>query len=135
MRSWDELVEGDWGNFDFADVFLRAMRENWRVGPLKHVTLTDVDRNGEVIRTWRVKFWGVPENVRRSEEVRVQRLEAKKRAEEARKKEVKNRSPRLGVEDGFEDGGADNVDTRTRKVPTREDARLDRKVRRAKASR
>lgn len=135
VRSWEELVEGDWGNFEFSSVLLRAMRENWRCGPLKQAVVRDADKDGHEVRRWNVKFWGVPEDVRRGEEVRERRREGKKAFEEARRAEMKKKkkngrgSPRLVLEDGFdsEEGeGVEGIEGRRREVITREEARMRR---------
>jgi hypothetical protein len=135
VHDWTELVEADWGNFDFNEVFLTAMRRNWIEGPLK---TTVVEHAG---REFKVKFWGCPENVRQSEERKEQRKTAKKAVDERRKAELKGKGklPTLGMEhlrvsDSDEEGGSgrsggEGVDGRHRKSFTREEARMKRKER------
>ncbi|KIW01296.1 uncharacterized protein PV09_07335 [Verruconis gallopava] len=61
VRDWNELVNANLGAFEFSNVFEEAMRESWMHGPFKHVA---IEHEG---KTYAVKFWGVPENVRMSE--------------------------------------------------------------------
>jgi hypothetical protein len=132
VRDWNELVEGDWSNFDFGPIFLDAMTQNWARGPLKHAVV----RHAATGREFRCKFWGVPENVRKSEERKEANRMAKKalmerQAKEAPKKGKGRESPKLedlggweAEDDGQDEDGVDDVNVvRTRKVVTREEAR------------
>jgi hypothetical protein len=129
IKTWNELVDLDIGNFNFDDVFSVAMSENWARGPLKHAS---VEIEG---REYKVRFWGVPECVRRSEERRVMRREAKvayvgqQSKEMARKSKGLTRSPRIDSamdEDEEESESVGDVEMRSRKTLTREEARTKR---------
>jgi hypothetical protein len=139
VRDWTDLAEGGWGTFDFDAVFLEAMRQNWQHGPLKHAVVSCEASKG---RKLRVKFWGVPENVRQSQRTREVRKEAKKAFEEQRAKEIakkvkgkpssKSPSPRLLDDLEYESGSEgldEEVGWRARKVVTREEAREMRRGR------
>jgi hypothetical protein len=123
VHDWNELVVLDLGNFNFSTVFLMAMTENWIHGPLKFTTI----HHQESGRKFGVKFWGVPEDVRRSKERKEQRQEAEKAAHEKRKAEASRRGrlPAFGMERLKVDDDEDNAG-RHRRTVTREEARKRR---------
>jgi hypothetical protein len=134
VNTWDELVDMDLGNYDFNPVFETTMQENWSRGPLKNVTVEHNDKS------FKVRIWGVPENVRRREARRIVRREAKAAYEEQRNRGLAKKGKLVrglcldsGLDEdegeGEDEEGSDGlgaVRTRNRKILTREEARAKR---------
>jgi hypothetical protein len=125
IRTWEELVEGDWGNFGFSEVFDEAMNENWTRGPLKNADVAVVGRR------WKVRIWGVPENVRKSEERKEVRRKAKaayreQRMRDGRRKGVNAAELSFDSDEDVDGSSGLGSETRHRKTVTREEARAKR---------